>query len=216
MVRTQIVSRGIHDRRVLEAMVEVERRRFVPHDLRARALADCALPIGHGATISQPYVVALMTQLARLEPGDRALEVGTGSGYQAAILAELGVEVFSVERVEALHERGRVIFEELGIAARLKPRAASSATEFGQVWTRHADGFAGWPERAPFDAIFVTAAPLELPDRLLDQLAIGGRLVAPVGPRWCQSLRVFERTEDDILERHETDVTFVPMLPGLC
>ena len=213
MVRTQIVSRGIHDRRVLAAMVEVERERFVPQDLRARALADCALPIGHGATISQPYVVALMTELARLEPGDRVLEVGTGSGYQAAILAALGVEVFSVERVEALHDRGRAIFEELGIAgAGFEPTTRGG----GRVWTRHADGFAGWPERAPFDAIFVTAAPVELPDRLLEQLVIGGRLVAPVGPRWCQSLRVFERTEGGVLERHETDVTFVPMLPGLC
>lgn len=213
MVRTQIVSRGIHDRRVLAAMVEVERERFVPQDLRARALADCALPIGHGATISQPYVVALMTELARLEPGDRVLEVGTGSGYQAAILVALGVEVFSVERVEALYDRGRAIFEELGIAAGTE---APSTGGGASVWTRHADGFGGWPERAPFDAIFVTAAPVNLPEALLDQLVVGGRLVAPVGPHWCQSLRVFERTEDGVLERHETDVTFVPMLPGLC
>ena len=181
-------------------MLAVERERFVPEALRESALADQALPIGHGATISQPYVVALMTELARVEVGARVLEIGTGSGYQAAILAELGAEVFSIERVAVLHARARALFEDLGLS---------------QIETRYGDGFDGWPERAPFDAILLTAAPEELPEGLIEQLAFGGRLVAPVGPRWCQSLRVIERSEDETLRRHETDVTFVPMLAGL-
>jgi protein-L-isoaspartate(D-aspartate) O-methyltransferase len=201
MVEQQIASRGIQNRRVLDAMISVPRERFVPEEIRAAALDDRALPIGHGVTISQPYIVALMSELAGPAEGERVLEIGTGSGYQAAVLAEMGAEVYTIERIIALYERTRALFEELGLTKR--------------IHQRHGDGFGGWPEAAPFEAILLTAAPEVLPESLTDQLAVGGRLIAPVGGRWLQSLEVIERTEIG-LERHSVaDVAFVPMLPGL-
>lgn len=201
MVEQQIASRGIHNPQVLAAMREVPRECFVPESLRDEALADRALPIGLGVTISQPYIVALMSELADVGPGDRVLEIGTGSGYQAAVLASMGAEVYSIERIRAHYERAAERFEQLGYGER--------------IHARHGDGFAGWPEAAPFAAILLTAAPDEIPDALIEQLAVGGRLVAPVGGSWCQSLIVVERTPTGIERRSVTDVVFVPMLPGL-
>ncbi|MFO7561512.1 MAG: protein-L-isoaspartate(D-aspartate) O-methyltransferase [Enhygromyxa sp.] len=199
MVTQQIAARGVSDARVLAAMAKVPRERFVPPEQQAAAFDDCALPIGHGVTISQPYIVALMSELAQVKPGDRVLEIGTGSGYQAAVLAELGARVYSIERIAPIHERTAALLAELGYAIEL----------------RHGDGYAGWPEAAPFAAILLTAAPPLLPEALVEQLQIGGRLVAPVGGRGGQSLLVVEQTEQGPRERRILDVAFVPMLPGL-
>jgi protein-L-isoaspartate(D-aspartate) O-methyltransferase len=185
---------------VLAAIEAVPRHRFVPAELRELAYEDRPLPIGHEVTISQPYMVALMTQLADIQPGERVLEVGTGSGYQAAVLAELGAQVYSIERIEALATQAQNLLLELG---------------YTDVQVRHADGYAGWPEYAPFDAIIVTAAPPSIPTTLTDQLARGGKLVAPVGAElgW-QELVVIEKTKDGLRSQRITDVAFVPMLPG--
>lgn len=200
MVRVQLEPRGIDDERVLAAMRAVPRHRFVPDELAELAYADRPLPIGYEVTISQPYIVAWMSQLAELEPGDRVLEVGTGSGYQAAVLAELGAEVYSIERLAPLAELARGRLRELGYA----------------VEVRHGDGWLGWPEHAPFAAILLTAAPPELPESLLDQLAIGGRLVAPIGPEpGLQEMVVVERTATGFRRREVGGVAFVPMLPGV-
>jgi protein-L-isoaspartate(D-aspartate) O-methyltransferase len=199
LVDRQLRPRGISDARVLAAMQAVPRHRFVPSELIDQAYQDSALPIGHGVTISQPYVVALMTELADVQPGERVLEIGTGSGYQAAVLAELGATVYSIERIEALAERADALLRSLGYA----------------VEVRHGDGYLGWPEHAPFDAILLTAAPPTLPPALAEQLAIGGKLVAPIdADHGWQELVVIERTERGLEERRVTDVAFVPMLPG--
>jgi protein-L-isoaspartate(D-aspartate) O-methyltransferase len=200
LVDRHLRGREIDDPRVLAAMEAVPRHRFVPDELLELAYLDRPLPIGHDVTISQPYIVALMTQLADVQAGERVLEVGTGSGYQAAVLAELGAEVYTVERIEALAVRARELLHELGYA---------------KVHVRHGDGYAGWPERAPFDAILLTAAPPSIPTALTDQLARGGKLVAPVGADvgW-QELVVIEKTDDGLRRRRITDVAFVPMLPG--
>jgi len=203
MVREQLAARDIADPRVLRAMEAVPRHAFVPEELRDRAYADGPLPIGHGQTISQPYIVALMTQVAEVEPGRKVLEVGTGSGYQAAVLAELGARVFTIEIVEGLARTA---------ADRLRRLA------YEEVHVRHGDGYRGWPSEAPFDAIVVTAAPDEIPDALVDQLAPGGRMVVPVGPRFgIQHLTVVEKSEDGrTTERSLLPVRFVPMVrePG--
>lgn len=196
MVRDSIAARGVEDGRVLAAMRAVPRERFVPPDRRDEAYEDRALPIGHDQTVSQPYVVALMTELARIEPGDRVLEVGTGSGYQAAVLAELASEVYSIEIVEPLARSARAALAELG---------------YRNVEVRVGDGYAGWPERAPFDAILVAAAPPEVPEPLREQLAVGGRLVIPVGRGRVSELRVITRTPDGFQERSVLPVSFVPM-----
>ncbi|HSN15153.1 MAG TPA: protein-L-isoaspartate(D-aspartate) O-methyltransferase [Anaeromyxobacteraceae bacterium] len=197
MVATQIAARDISDARVLEAMRRVERHRFVPPSARSDAYGDHPLPIGHDQTISQPYIVALMTELARVKPGDRVLEVGTGSGYQAAVLAVLAKEVYTIEIVEPLAREA---------AGRLK------ALGYANVTVRAGDGYRGWPEHAPFDAILVTAAPPEIPQPLVDQLAVGGRLVAPVGEEWgAQELVVLERTPAGVKRRVVAPVRFVPM-----
>lgn len=198
MVERQLAGRGIDDARVLEAMRKVPRHRFVPEELAAQAYLDQPLPIGHDQTISQPYIVALMTQLARPQPGDRVLEVGTGSGYQAAVLAELAGEVYSIEIVTPLATRAALLLRRLGYA---------------NFAVRSGDGYAGWPEHAPFDAIVVTAAPARVPAPLLDQLRPGGRLVIPVGPvHAVQELRVIEKRADGSLdERVVTPVRFVPL-----
>lgn len=200
LVDRYLRAREIDDPRVLAAMEAVPRHRFVPAELLELAYEDRPLPIGHEVTISQPYMVALMTQLADVQPGERVLEVGTGSGYQAAVLAELGAEVYTIERIEALATHADTLLRELGYA---------------RVHVRHGDGYAGWPERAPFDAILLTAAPAEIPTALTDQLARGGKLVAPVGAEvgW-QELVVIENTDQGLRSRRVADVAFVPMLPG--
>ncbi len=195
MVRTQIEARGIRDPRVLAAMRKVPRHLFIPEELRDGAYEDGPVSIGQGQTISQPYIVALMTELARPGPGDRILEVGTGSGYQAAILGELAGEVDTIEIVEPLGQRAEALLRSFGYA---------------NVHCRIGDGYAGWPERAPFDAIVVTAAPGSIPEPLKEQLAVGGRLVIPVG-RFDQDLVVVTRTADGFHEISVAPVRFVPM-----
>jgi protein-L-isoaspartate(D-aspartate) O-methyltransferase len=193
---------GIRDERVLRAIAEVPRAAFVPDDLRDRAEDDRPLPIGHGQTISQPFVVAYMTERLRLAGGERVLEVGTGSGYQTALLARLAEEVYSVEIVPDLAERARVLLVgRLGLA---------------NVRLRTGDGALGWPAAAPFDRVIVTAAAREVPPALLSQLAPGGRMILPVGADpFAQVLRVIDRGQDGGL--HETDllgVRFVPLTHG--
>ncbi|MDH5834602.1 protein-L-isoaspartate(D-aspartate) O-methyltransferase [Luteimonas sp. M1R5S59] len=198
MVEQQLVARGIEDARVLAAMGKVPRHRFVPEALADQAYLDQPLPIGHDQTISQPYIVALMTQLARPAPGDRVLEIGIGSGYQAAVLAELAADVSSIEIVTPLATRAALTLRQLG---------------YSNFAVRSGDGYAGWPEHAPFDAIVVTAAPERIPAPLLEQLRPGGRLVIPVGPLHAtQELRVVEKREDGSLhERVVAAVRFVPL-----
>ena len=201
MVRNQIERRGIRDEAVLRAMQTVPREQFVPASEQSRAYSDRPLPIGEGQTISQPYIVALMSSLARITPGQRVLEIGTGSGYQAAVLAELEAEVFSIELLPGIAARAETTLRGLGYDA---------------INLRVGDGYLGWPEAAPFDRIVVTAAPPEIPPALLEQLAPGGRLVAPVGPDpWSQRLVVAARTEDGgINVQDHGGVAFVPMVPG--
>ena len=196
MVRQQIAARDVTDERVLEAMRKVPRHLFVPEPLREAAYQDSPLPIGHGQTISQPYIVALMTQLAGAAPGKKALDVGTGSGYQAAVLAEICDEVYTIEILCDLAEQARERLEALG---------------YRNITSRCGDGYAGWPEHAPFDVIIVAAAPEEVPQPLIDQLAPGGRLVIPVG-RVNQDLLVVEKTPDGSIRRFSYGgVRFVPM-----
>lgn len=201
MVRSQIERRGIRDEAVLRAMQTVPREEFVPASERRRAYSDRPLPIGEGQTISQPYIVALMSSLARITPGQRVLEIGTGSGYQAAVLAELEAEVYSIELLPGIGARAETTLRGLG---------------YGRINLRVGDGYLGWPEAAPFDRIVVTAAPPEIPQALLDQLAPGGRLVAPVGPDpWSQRLVVATRDEDGRIDvQDHGGVAFVPMVPG--
>jgi protein-L-isoaspartate(D-aspartate) O-methyltransferase len=195
MVTEQIVRRGVQDSLVIEAMRSVLRHAFVPVSLADEAYADHPLPIGHGQTISQPYIVAVMTELVALQPGARVLEVGTGSGYQAAILAEIADSVYTIEVIPELAERA------VGTLTRLGVR---------NVKVRTGDGYQGWPDAAPFDAIIVTAAPDHIPQPLVDQLVIGGRMVLPVG-REEQNLIVVTRTSEGVSARHEIPVLFVPM-----
>jgi len=195
MVATQIEARGVRDPRVLDAMRRVERHRFVPEALLGEAYADWPLVIGHGQTISQPYIVAVMAEAARLGPGARVLEIGTGSGYQAAVLSLLADEVDTIELVEPLAQQAADRLEALG---------------YGNVHVRAADGYRGWPERAPFDAILLAAAPPEIPPPLLDQLKEGGRLVAPVG-EGVQDLVVVRRTAAGLSRQTLLAVRFVPM-----
>jgi protein-L-isoaspartate(D-aspartate) O-methyltransferase len=195
MVERQIEARGVADPRVLAAMRRVPRHEFVPESLRDAAYEDRPLPIGHSQTISQPFIVASMTELARIEPGSRVLEVGTGSGYQAAVVHEIAGSVYTIEIVEALARRSSETLARLGYAA---------------AEIRHGDGYRGWSEAAPFDAIIVTAAPAEVPQPLLDQLVMGGRLVIPVGD-WYQQLEVHTKTPDGIAVERVYPVRFVPM-----
>jgi protein-L-isoaspartate(D-aspartate) O-methyltransferase len=195
MVERQIEARGVRDEAVLEAMRSVPRHLFIPEALRTSAYADSPQPIGDGQTISQPYIVALMTELLQVEPGDRVLEIGTGSGYQSAVLAQMGVEVYSIEIKNALCEQARQTL---------------AATGFDTVTVRCGDGYGGWPEAAPFDGIVVTAAPERIPEPLLDQLVEGGRMVIPVGA-FYQELKVLQRTADGIEESSVIPVRFVPM-----
>lgn len=195
MVEEQIEGLGISDPRVLAAMRKVPRHEFVPPEWRAHAYEDRPLPIGAGQTISQPYVVAVMTEQVRLDPKSRVLEVGTGSGYQAAVLAEIASEVFTIEIIEELADRAKNVLKRLG---------------YESVRVRHGDGYRGWPSEAPFDAIVVTAGAPEVPPPLLEQLAEGGHLVMPVG-RWMQELRVYTRTAEGIEVTSVLPVRFVPL-----
>ena len=195
MVATQIEARGVRDGAVLEALRKVPRHAFVPPSMVSLAHDDRPLPIGWRQTISQPYIVGLMSELAAVRPGARVLEVGTGSGYQAAVLRELGADVHTIEIIEPLARKAAATLARLG---------------YGAVHTRVGDGYRGWAEAAPFDAIVVTAAPPCVPEPLRRQLKIGGRLVLPVGTR-NQELRVITRTRGGFHERSEIPVLFVPM-----
>jgi protein-L-isoaspartate(D-aspartate) O-methyltransferase len=198
MVREQLVDRAIRDPRVLAAMRAVPRHEFVPAALRDRAYDDTPLPIGHDQTISQPYVVALTCELAAIPPGARVLEVGTGCGYQAAVLAELAGEVYTIEIVEPLARSAAATLARLG---------------YDRVHVRAGDGSAGWPEAAPFDAVVVAAAPTAVPPALVAQLALGARLVIPVG-RDDQLLEVHRRTPSGVEVARVAPVRFVPMTGG--
>ncbi len=195
MVREQISGRGIEDERVTAAMGKVERHLFVPENYRKYAYIDDPLPIEAGQTISQPYIVALMTELLKLEGDEKVLEIGTGSGYQAAILGELVKEVFTIEIIDTLGVTSSRLLNKLG---------------YENITVRIGDGYRGWPEEAPFDAIIVTAAPPSIPQPLLDQLADGGRMVVPVGERY-QELILIERNDTTYTETTVAPVRFVPM-----
>jgi protein-L-isoaspartate(D-aspartate) O-methyltransferase len=195
MVRTQIEARGVKDEAVLDSMRTVPRHLFVAESVRSAAYADSPQPIGDGQTISQPYIVALMTELLEVAPGDAVLEIGTGSGYQAAVLAEMGVEVYSIEIKPRLCQQAQETLAELG---------------YERAHVRCGDGYGGWPEHAPFDGIIVTAAPERIPEPLLEQLAVGAHMVIPVGA-FYQELKVITRTEQGLDERSVIPVRFVPM-----
>jgi len=197
MVESQLVRRGIKDRRVLDAMRQVPRHLFVPKDTRGLAYCDGPLPIGQGQTISQPYIVALMTELLELTGQEKVLELGTGSGYQAAILSRLVSQVYSVERHAALAEQAEKVFAQLG---------------YDNIVISVGDGTLGWPEHSPYEAIIVTAAAPDVPQPLMEQLADGGRLVAPVGSRWSQVLAKVKRQGETLTREHLTAVAFVPLV----
>jgi protein-L-isoaspartate(D-aspartate) O-methyltransferase len=196
MVQEQLVTRGINDTRVLAAMAKVPREEFVTPESRTVSYEDGPLAIGYGQTISQPYVVAFMTEQLRLKPSDRVLEVGTGSGYQAAILAELVSEVYSIEIVEPLAKNAEATLQRLG---------------YKNVHTKTGDGYKGWPETAPFDAIIVTCAPDKVPQPLVDQLKDDGRMVIPVGDRFAQQLYLLEKENGRLKQSATLPVRFVPM-----
>ncbi len=198
MVMRQIADRGVRDERVLSAMRKVPRHEFVPDSEKRHAYRDSPLPIGAGQTISQPYIVALMTELVRPEKSHRVLEVGTGSGYQAAVLAEIVEHVYSVEIEVDLAQRASAVLRTLG---------------YENVTVRTGDGYAGWEEHAPFDIIVVTAAPDHIPQPLLEQLEPGGRMVVPVGPIYAtQELRVLEKdAEGKVVTKNVAPVRFVPL-----
>jgi len=197
MIETQLKARGIDSEMVIGAMAKIPRETFVPAELRPRAYEDSPLPIGHEQTISQPYIVALMTQLLAPAPDQKVLEIGTGSGYQAAILSELVAEVFTIEILEPLATRARETLADLKI---------------DNVHVRTGDGYAGWPEEAPFDSIIVTCAPDHVPQPLIDQLKEGGRMVIPVGERFqIQKLVLLTKTEGVIHQDEVIDVKFVPL-----
>jgi protein-L-isoaspartate(D-aspartate) O-methyltransferase len=198
MVEEQIRRRGVTDARVLEAMRAVPRHRFVPEALQHLAYADRPLPIGQGQTISQPFIVAYMTEALEVTPAHRVLEIGTGSGYQAAVLSRLVRDVYTIEIVPDLARRATATLKALGYA---------------NVRVREGDGYAGWPEQAPFARIMVTAAPEKVPQPLIDQLATGGRMVIPVGDRE-QWLTVIEKTPRGVVERRTIPVAFVPFTRG--
>jgi protein-L-isoaspartate(D-aspartate) O-methyltransferase len=198
MVQEGFIGWGVRSPEVIRAMGDVPRHLFVPDDYLDLAYENHPLPIGHGQTISQPYIVALMTQELEVQAGDRVLEIGTGSGYQAAVLAECGVEVYSIEIIGALVETARSQLQEAG---------------YDKVHLRHADGYWGWPEEAPFDAIIVTAAPDHVPQPLLGQLEIGGILVIPIGPPggYQELWRIERAAEDDFRSTSLGGVQFVPL-----
>ena len=196
----RLAERGIDDPAVLEVMGRVPRHIFVDEALAHRAYEESTLPVGHGQTISQPFVVALMTQLLLMSKPKRVLEVGTGTGYQTAVLAELFERIYSIERIEALLVRAR---ERLGVLGARNVRLLLG------------DGYQGWRSEGPFDGILVTAAPREVPTLLTDQLAVGGRLVVPVGDDGAQELKIIDRTPDGLVSETVERVRFVPLLKGV-
>ncbi len=197
MVRTQIVSRGVTDKAVIEAMRKVERHLFVPEVYIQQAYGDHPLPIGYGQTISQPYIVAFMTEILKLDKSSKVLEVGTGSGYQAAILAEICDSVYTVEIVQELGNRAKQLFEELG---------------YSNIKVKIGDGYEGWDKYSPYDAIIVTCAPTHVPEPLEDQLKEGGRMIIPVGERYIQELVLLTKKNDTLRHSSVLDVRFVPMV----
>ena len=197
MVEQQLKPRGIKEERVLAAMAKVPREEFAPADARPSAYEDGPLPIGYDQTISQPYVVAFMTEQLRPKQSDRVLEIGSGSGYQAAILSELVAEVYTIEIVEPLGKSAEATLQRLG---------------YNNVHIKMGDGYKGWPEEAPFDAIIVTCAPEKVPQPLVDQLKDGGRMVIPVGERFAQQLYLLEKKNGQLKESVTLPVRFVPMM----
>jgi protein-L-isoaspartate(D-aspartate) O-methyltransferase len=197
MVENQIQHRGIEDPRVLEAFSAVPRHEFVPENLAGDAYRDCPLPIGEGQTISQPYMVASMTAAATIGQDDRVLEIGTGSGYQAAILAKLAAEVYSVERKESLSLAAQLVLDRLG---------------YDNVQLKVADGTLGWQSESPFSAIVVTAGAPRIPAPLVEQLAVGGRLVIPIEEGFSQVLYIIEKTRSGVDKRRGERCTFVPLV----
>jgi protein-L-isoaspartate(D-aspartate) O-methyltransferase len=196
MVGQQIAGRGISDPATLEAMRAVPRHEFLPLRLRSEAYMDYPLPIGHGQTISQPFIVAFMTEAIRPQPGEKILEIGAGSGYQAAILAHMGADVYTIEIVEPLAKMARLTLERLG---------------YKNARVKYGDGFHGWPGHAPFDAIIVTCAPDKIPPALVEQLRDGGRMIIPVGGGMNQELVLLRKEGDKIEKQSVLPVRFVPM-----
>jgi protein-L-isoaspartate(D-aspartate) O-methyltransferase len=197
MVLLQIRFRGVSDKKVLDAMSQVPRHSFVPEELVSQAYADHPLPIGQGQTISQPYIVALMTEILKLKGDERILEIGTGSGYQAAILAKIAKEVYTIEIKEQLYKKASNLLWSIG---------------FSKINTRHGDGYFGWPEAAPFDCIMITASIDHIPPPLLKQLKNGGRLILPLGnPFSYQYLSLVTKHDDQYTVKQITGVLFVPM-----
>jgi len=196
MVKEQVAMRGVTDERVLRAMRKVPREQFVPEEMRGQSYSDGPLPIGYDQTISQPFVVAFMTEKLGLRPTDRVLEIGTGSGYQAAILAELAAKVYTIEIVEPLGKRAEETLQRLG---------------YKNVQVKIGDGYQGWPEHAPFDAVIVTCAPDHVPRPLVEQTKEGGRIVIPVGSAGDQTLYLLEKKNGRLEQRNFLPVSFVPM-----
>ena len=197
MVNAQIKGRGISDQGVLNAMIKIPRHLFVPEPYTESAYEDMPLPIGLNQTISQPYIVAFMTEALRLKPTDRVLEIGTGSGYQAAVLAEICDSVYTIDIFEQLADRAGKTLHQLG---------------YKNITVKHGDGYQGWPEYAPFDAIIVTCAPTRIPQPLKDQLAEEGRMIIPVGDSYIQQLILLVKKKGRILEEAVLPVVFVPMI----
>jgi len=197
MVDTQIISRGVKDPRVIAAMRKVPRHLFMDESAWYKAYDDMALPLGEGQTISQPYMVAVMTELLDLGGDERVLEIGTGSGYQAAVLAELSREVYTIERVQSLSDRAGKVIAELG---------------YVNIHMKVGDGTLGWPEAAPFDRILITAAAPAAPEPVVDQLSEAGILVAPVGDRFSQQLVKLLKQRGKLLEEYQTPCVFVPLV----
>jgi len=201
MVDVQISRRGVSDQRVLNALLQVPRHLFVPAEMRPYSYDDSPLPIGYDQTISQPYIVAYMTELLQVDTSHSVLEIGTGSGYQAAVLARLARQVYSIEIVPELGWRSAALLEELN---------------YSNISVRIGDGYKGWPDAAPFDRIIVTAAPEEIPPELINQLKPGGRMILPVGPRWwSQELLIITKDISGQIKQKKTiAVRFVPMVRG--
>ena len=197
MVKTQLVPRGIKDERMLAAMKKVPRHLFVDEAMQHRAYDDSALPIGEGQTISQPYMVAVMTEFLELKGTEKVLEIGTGSGYQAAVLAELVKEVYTVERITVLAKRAEGRYRELG---------------YDNIHVKVADGTLGWPDAAPFDRIIITAGTPKVPEPLLQQLADQGMLIAPVGDRFSQQIIKVRKIGEKVVEEYHTPCVFVPLI----